>query len=383
MTRQTMFLISIASILCSGVALAQVASARPGAGTVFVYVSSSPNSGEYQINAFSAAPDGELTPVPDSPFAADVQPLAAAGKYLFGSNGVYIYSYSLAADGAPTLVSSVNAQQYNDGDCGGPVALFFDRTGSTIYDADFYGNICANSTYQFFQLDSESGSLSYFGVSDPSVVFDLPLTFMGNNTYAYSSGCYHMDARIFGFRRDSDGTLTDLNIQPQTPAPRSGNFYCTYLAAADLQNHVAISVQAYDSNTWQPVGSPQLATYTADDAGNLSTASTYRNMPSTAVKNVLDLQMSPSGRLLAVAGSGGLQLFRFNGSDPVTPLTGLLTRTQVDQVGWDQANRLYAISQSAGKLFVFTTTPASLNLFEAPGSPYPISNPQNIAVLSK
>jgi hypothetical protein len=36
--------------------------------------------------------------------------------------------------------------------------------------------------------------------------------------------------------------------------------------------------------------------------------------------------MSPSGKLLAVAGTTGLQVFHFNGSNPIKPYTGLLTK---------------------------------------------------------
>jgi hypothetical protein len=50
-------------------------------------------------------------------------------------------------------------------------------------------------------------------------------------------------------------------------------------------------------------------------------------------------------------------------------------------VFWDNNNHLYAISQTEGKLFVFTITPTSFS--QAPGSPYPIVNPQNITVLAK
>jgi len=383
MTRHARFLISIAAILCSGVALAQVASARPGAGAVFVYVSSSPSSGQYQINAFSAGANGELNPVTGSPFPDRAQYLTTGSQYLFGSDGVYVDSFSLSPEGVPTLVSSINAQQFNDDNCGGPVGLFVDRSGTNLYDADFDGNICANSTYQSFEVDSQSGQLRYLGMSEPSVLFAIPLSFTGSNAYAYGATCYHWDASIFGFERNNDGTLTRLAINPQTPEPKNGNFYCPYLASADNQNHLGISVQAYDSDTWQPVGPPQLATYAADDQGNLSTASTYDNMPNVAVGHIQDLRMSPSGQLLAVGGTAGLQVFRFHGSDPISSFTPPLTRDPVDQVAWDQANHLYAISQSGGKLFVFTAIPASLTLFEAPGSPYAIANPENVAVLSK
>jgi hypothetical protein len=53
----------------------------------------------------------------------------------------------------------------------------------------------------------------------------------------------------------------------------------------------------------------------------------------------------------------------------------------VDHFSWDNDNHLYAISKSAGKLFVFTITPTSVS--QAPGSPYKMNAPQNIAVLPK
>lgn len=104
-------------------------------------------------------------------------------------------------------------------------------------------------------------------------------------------------------------------------------------------------------------------------------------MPTSAVKYVADISMSPTGNLLAVAGTAGLQIFHFNGTNPITHYTGLLSQDQVDQLFWDNNNHLYAISHSANKLFVFTITPTSVS--QAPGSPYTITNPQNITVLPK
>jgi len=173
--------------------------------------------------------------------------------------------------------------------------------------------------------------------------------------------------------------LTDLNIHPPMPVAKQGDFYCSFLAATDVTNHVAISVQALNAQSWQPDGPPQLASYTADASGNLATKSAYSNMPETAVRSVIDISMSPSGKLVAVAGAAGLQVFHFHGSNPITHYTGLLTNVQMDQLSWDNHNHLYAISRSAGKLFVFTITPTSVR--QAPGSPYTITNPQNIAVL--
>jgi hypothetical protein len=148
------------------------------------------------------------------------------------------------------------------------------------------------------------------------------------------------DAYIFGFSRSGDGTLTDLNIAPAIPtAPKGG--YCPYLTAADNSNHVAISLTPMmDGLT--PIGAARIAVYTADSSGDLTTNSTSANMPKAAVGTVTDMKMSPSGRVLAIAGAGGLQVFHFNGANPVTAFTGLMTRDEVDQMFWDDANHLYA-----------------------------------------
>jgi hypothetical protein len=72
-------------------------------------------------------------------------------------------------------------------------------------------------------------------------------------------------------------------------------------------------------------------------------------------------------------------VFHFNGADPITPYTGPLTTDEIDQMFWDNDNHLYAIGQTAGKLFVFTITPTSNS--QSSGSPYTITNPGNIVVL--
>jgi WD40 repeat protein len=93
-------------------------------------------------------------------------------------------------------------------------------------------------------------------------------------------------------------------------------------------------------------------------------------MPTTASLAVKDIEISPSGKLLAVAGTAGLEVFHFNGSNPITPYTGLLENDEIDQCLWDNANHLYAISSKSNLLFVFTVTPTSY--YQAPGSPYVI-----------
>ena len=379
MTRPIQFFACLFATLCTGLAFAQDNSTNSPAA--FVYVSSSPSANRYEVNAFTSDAKGRLTPVSGSPFPANVQSMAVNEKYLFGTNGVNIYSFSIAPNGSLEKVASINAQKFNGYNCGGPVALFLDHTGSTLYDEDFDGNICANNTYQSFNIDRSTGELSYLGASAPSVVFDLPLSFIGDNVYAYGSSSHEFNSSIFGFRRNSEGSLADLDLNPPMPVSKKADFYVTYGAAADPTNHVAISVAPHNGSTWQPDGPMQLATYSADSSGKLTTKSTFWNMPASAVMYPTDLEMSPSGKLLAVGGTAGLQIFHFNGANPITRYTGLLTKSEIDQMFWDDDNHLYALSRSAGKLFVFTVTPTRVS--QAPGSPYAISDPQNITVLPK
>jgi hypothetical protein len=347
----------------------------------FVYVASARGRDNNKIYAFAAALDGKLTPVSGSPFVGDVtSSMTANGKYIFGTNGVSIYSFSMASDGALKKIAEINAQQFNEYDCGGPVALFVDRTGTTLYDEDYDGNECANTDYQFFNIDDTTGQVSYAGATGASSVwFNVPVSFTGNNAYAYGSASYDYKPVVFGFKRTNEGKLTYMKVNPPMPAAQKGDFYDPYGAAADSSDHVAISVVPFNGSTGQQAGPPQLATYTADGSGHLSTTSTYSNMPKAAVKNVTDLWMSPSGKLLAVGGTAGLEVFHFNGSNPITHYTGLLSTNQIDQFFWDNSNHLYAISRSAGKLFVFNITPTSFS--QAPGSPYLITNPQSMIVV--
>ncbi len=105
-------------------------------------------------------------------------------------------------------------------------------------------------------------------------------------------------------------------------------------------------------------------------------------MPATSIQSVYDMKMAPSGRLLAVAGQEGLQVFHFNGAAPITAYTGLLTSDPISEMFWDNDNHLYAITgvfnSSLNYLHVFTVTPTGYR--EAPGSPYTITGPRYVIV---
>jgi hypothetical protein len=89
--------------------------------------------------------------------------------------------------------------------------------------------------------------------------------------------------------------------------------------------------------------------------------------------------MSPSGKLLALAGSG-LQIFHFNGSSPITAFgSALLPGVSIDQLAWDKNNHLYALSYGTNKLYVYTVTTTSIN--EVAGSPLTVDNAYGISGL--
>jgi hypothetical protein len=350
------------------------------APVAFVYVTSetSSTSNTNQINAFSAAANGALTPIAGSPFPYNVGYMAVNGAWLFGDadQGNDIDSFSIAADGALS-----QKQIYNVGDeYGVAIYVYLDHTGSTLY-ADLYDT---NNYYSAYSIDQSNGSLNPVYVLGGGPGNDSPVSFIGNNEYAYSSSCYHFTPEIIGVQRASDGALSYLNdFNPPYPAGKTGDFYCPGLAAADPTNHVAIAMQPMTSN-FGVAGKYQLATYTADSSGNLTTTSTDSNMPTTEAAGqwgLYDYWMSPSGEFLAVAGTNGVQVFNFNGANPITKLTGLLTKNAINQVVWDNNNHLYATSGTTGQLFVWTVT--SKGAVKAPGSPYSIPNIGSLIVLPK
>lgn len=346
------------------------------APVAFVYVSNERSSTTNQITAYWTAPNGALTPIAGSPFHFNVTYMALNGRWLFGIANTYedIDSLAIGSNGALTLRDQHTIVTNGDG----LLSDYLDHTGSTLY-ADLYST---NNDYLSYSINQSTGQVTQTGDLPGGPANDSPVSFIGNNIFAYSSSCYHFTPELIGVRRNSNGTLAYLNsFNPPLPAEKSGGFYCPWLAAADPTNHVAIALQPLTSY-WAADGAWQLATYTADATGNLTTSSTYANMPKVLVGAITDYRMSPSGNLLAVGGSSGLQIFHFNGANPITRYTGLLlSGVQVNQMFWDKANHLYAISRPTGKLYVFTVTSTSVT--QAPGSPHSIANPQYLIVLPK
>ena len=370
--------LGLTALLVSATAASAQTASSPSA---YVYVATNPatTGAQGDIYGFSASAAGKLTAIAGSPLASPTSTIALNGKWLFGtSNPVEgpftANSYSIATNGSLKLVDTASEPET----VGEPVHLFLDHTGNTVYADEYADDI---DGYVPFSINQSTGKLTQLS-SNLSEAGGSVLTFTSDNQFAYGASCFRFDAIIYGAQRLPSGELSQLGISPKLPggaAPSSGS-PCVYGAAADPYNDVVISSNFYaDSGTV----TNQLAVYTYDKTGNLTTNSTYQNMPVSQVDNTA-LAMSPKGVYLAAGGSqpAGLQLFLMHGAKPLTILTGnLLPNVYVSQMFWDNSQHLYALAPSANKLYVFNVT--SSGATQAAGSPYTVQNAASLIVLPK
>ena len=363
---------------------ALVASNAFSQAVAYVYIANNPrNSSTNEITAFAADANGKLKPISGSPFRENVDAMAVDGGHLAAVNHSQpnIDTFAIESDGSLRYLASTDYAKYNGrNDCIVANQIFFDHTGSNLYVQEFNAD-CANTGVASYWLNKTSGKLHYLGV-DITGAFpgdNNAAYFIGNNKYAYTavnSDC--MFYTIYGFRRGSNGMLTSAGSVANLPTPPP-NFrrFIPDLIAADPYNNLAVLMQPANPPgcSSEPL---QIATYTANSSGVLRTRSTYADMPSTLIANPYDMKMSPSGKLLAVAGQEGVQVFFFNEAAGAARYTGLLTKAPINQIFWDNSDHLYGISQATNKLYVFTVTPTHTS--HAPGSPYPISDPQHLIV---
>ena len=383
--------ICLLATLCTGAALAQTAIdpayQRPDATSspvAYVYVSRPTH-----LDGFAVSSSGKLTPVPGSPFSnISVYHLSVTKKYLFGASDdhEHIITYSIASNGAVKKVSSVDAQNSSHGGesdcCFGPQKL--DATGTTLYNqTDNSGDLWQEA----FKIES-NGDLQFIGNGQSGDFEGTPsepgeISVLGNNKFAYQTGCDDdvvTEQETGAYKRESNGLLVGLSrISMELPKAKSGEVYCPYSLATDPSDHLAFTLQARNVNEGFSVGPLLLASYTADSKGNLTTKSTMENMPSVAGNSGDAMSISPSGKLLAVSTAGGIQVFHFNGADPITKFTGVLHSSETFlQFGWDKDNHLYALSTT--NLHVYEAT--STEIKEVSGSPYSIPEASSVIVLS-
>jgi DNA-binding beta-propeller fold protein YncE len=377
----------------TGVAMAQAAIdpafQHPEPTVAYVYVQTSRGTVLYD-----ASSSGMLTRVTGSPFNTSGNLVGTNGEYLITSGPHDLRTYKVGAFGQlgpPT--SQFDTQSHAGGQCGDTAGAVLDHSGKDVYvslkgaPGEGGNNLC--DALQTSSLSS-SGTFTFKGdllvdeESKSSGTDTLPVL-LGSNKFAYSlegipDGCEHT---INIFARESSGALEFAPGQDVTfPAGPSGGYYYyplfpsnvdasfwPSLITDDPTDHLAIALYAEADAPCGITKTPQLASFTADSKGNLTTTNTAEDMPSIAGSGINIMRLSPSGDLLAVATGTGVQIFHFNGSHPITKFTGVIGKTGfIRDLAWDKNNHLYAINGANGNLHVYTIT--TTTAVEVAGSPY-------------
>ena len=372
--------------------------ATPTAAQAYVYVGTT--KGVYLYNAAS---NGSLSLVSGSPWSITGSAVGSNGKYFVSLGTTYLRSYPVASNGAiKGQASQINTQLYSGNECGTTQGAVLDHTGQVVY-VQLSGNRVEGvdtpcEALQSFKTSS-TGALSFLGATRFATEFETAgfatlIKLSGNGSYAYSASYDHeCDVRTWEFKRESSGAmLLDSDEILTIPSTPPGWRWASFVVTADPTNHLAVAMTEGSS------GSPcpdvqhltQLASFTVTSDGSLTSTNTPEKMPTPQV-NPAVLNMSASGQFLAVGGATtfnngkfgtqtpGLQVFHFNGANPVTSFSKVLTTAPIDEIRWDKNNHLYALSNSTKKLYAYTVTSSSITA--VPGSPYTIASSPNALVV--
>ena len=318
------------------------------------------------IYLYDAAANGKLILVSGSPFKTPAGLLiGVTGNYLVTLGTYLVHSYQLSSTGAVEKgISSIDTRNYGSGVCGTSQGTEFgslNHQGRNVYVVFpiITGNCAASiQTYDI----SKSGDLTFnggimTGDNAGSGLFQAP-AIIANDTFAYAASdfncCGGYPPGWMGYILGSNGEMQNWSFNLSNINVTEPAWYYPFYVTADPTNHLAAIVAMADPNNTYSYLPGQLASYTVDSHGNLSTTSTAANMPYTGVGAGCcfesSLNMSPSGKLLAVAGGGGLQIFHFNGAAPITHYSAVLTTAEIDRIHWDNSNHLFALSDKTNKL---------------------------------
>jgi Big-like domain-containing protein len=387
--------------LCPATAFPQVDSdvstaATPATPAAYVYVGTT--KGVYLYNAAS---NGSLSLVSGSPFFIAGSSIGSNGKYFVSLGTAYLHSYPVASNGAiKGQASQINTQLYSGSECGTELVAVLDHTGQDVYVQHVIQRdqeTC--NALQSFKIAS-TGAFSFLGATqfategqtgiDP---FTTLIKLSGNGSYAYSASLDHeCDLRTWELKRESSGAMLlnsyEFLTVPSSPPPQDWRWRA-WVVTADPTNHLAVAMTGNDPEPG-PCGNDhltQLASFTVASDGSLTTTNTPERMPTPQVHPEV-LNMSPSGQFLAVGGEAtlsevngngtqtpGLQVFHFNGANPITSYSRVLTTAPISEIRWDKNNHLYALSSATKKLYAYTVT--SSNITAVPGSPYTIAASPN------
>ncbi len=375
------------AVLSTGLAFTQTPSseASPAAtvsasAVAYVYVGSPKG-----VYLYDAAWNGKLTLVSGSPFKTTGLVIGSNGKSFITLGTDFVHSYAVASNGAiGQQKSEINTQNYTGSECGTTTAAILDHTGQNLYvqlnNTGAAPGVCV--AYQTFDIAKNSGALTFNGAAVHDTDFPMQgggffaFALTGNNQFAYATNSFNESmGALSAFQRESNGALEYTSFNETDPPLFEGTYsYQPFNLTEDPTNHLAVGLLTGGG------ADLFLASYTVDPQGNIASTNTPENMPIAGVYPTA-MQMSPSGKLLAITDNAGsrLKVFHFNGADPITPYSGEFKTDPIYQILWDNNDHLYALSDHTNKLYVYTVTPTTIA--EAPGSPYTIASPNGLNAL--
>lgn len=319
------------------------------------------------VDVYSASSRGTLTAVSGSPFADSGQMGAINGSYLVSVGTDYLHTYPVNSNGGiGKQASEINTQSYGGAACGtNSGGALFDHTGKYLYVLLTGSSSDECSALQSYKINS-SGQLTFLGdsVNDTYSYHgsDIPVgisTISGSDTWAYGIISDVYADEFSAFSRNSNGELVaNANFKQTGPTPNPSGSDDTYFplnVAADPTNHLAALMNEPFTNS----PPPQLASFTINSNGSITSTNTYANMPTPSIL-VGVMNMSPSGKQLAVAGNG-IEIYNFNGASPLTLASSLpLSSRDFGYLAWDKSNHLYAFDYETGGVYVYTIGTSSI-----------------------
>lgn len=370
----TIFVLNLSlTLICSSAAFSQEQEETEAASTApiaYVYVQVTKG-----VNVYSETAAGKLTLVKGSPFKITGQMEGITGSHLLSVGTTILRSYQIASNGAiGKQLSSVNTATYDSQECGPTTGnkASLDHSGKYFYvqlsGGAGDGGGCGWNDWQSYQIGA-NGGFTFLGNDYDNFgenIGTTALTLDSSDMYGYAFSQEIGGKSDFSpFIRLSHGTLADntTNFDEHDPKndPNLDYYLLPIMATDDPHEHLAVVMTQClsngDESCDQTGNNPQLASYTINvTTGAISSTNTEDNIPYLET-GVLSLDMSYDGKFVAVGGLG-IQVLNFNGAAPPSYLATVVPGVEFDQVTWDKANHLFALSYEAQELYIFNVSKA-------------------------
>ena len=345
----------------------------------FAYVGSqplTPNS-TGQITGFVVASGGSAAPIPNSPLTGANSSLVSSSKYLVGTDGTNLVSYSISSNGTLSPASTINGVAHNDTPNGSTVgALSLDRSGSSVYAGEVNFQGTDNDAFAMFNIGS-NGTLNFLANTAVNVNYHGFLSFTSDNHFSYGQGCYFLGWDVYAFARNKDGTLSPVATNSNSPPTNDNIFRCPFASSASSTGYLALLMSTEGAG----VSTSSIALYKINADGSLTF------VPGSIVDaaHASNIEFDPTGTYLAAVTSAGLtpagvQIYQLS-SAKLSPIgTVQNPETSFEIVKWDNSGHLYALSNESNALFIYSVNQGVLA--PAPASPHMVSSPGSLAIVS-